>query len=147
MDDNKHSTFGMRFSKINVLRYSQYDISNFDVSKDALIEYQTNFQFKIQKESSEIVILGNVKLFLIETKELFAELKVECFFELKPFDDAIKQKENSYDVPNDLLISLTTIVIGTIRGILHEKLKGTPLQKEVYPLMNTKELMNLKTDL
>ncbi len=147
MDNNNQISLNLRYSKINVLRYSQYDINSFDFTKEALIEYQSSFQIKIIQETSEIAILSTVKLVITETKELFAELKVENFFELKPFDIAVKLKDNKteFEIPNDLLTHLTSLVVGTIRGILHEKLKGTLLQKEVFPLINTKELVNLPT--
>lgn len=147
MDNNNQITFGLRFSKINVLRYSQYDIADLDVNRKVLIEYQNTFQLKVIKESSEVAILSIIKLFLTETNELFAELKVECFFEVNPFDVAIKLKNNNseFEVPNDLLIHLTSLSVGTVRGILHEKLKGTPLQNEVLPLINPKELLSKET--
>lgn len=144
MENKKESTFGMKFSRINVSRYSQYDISNFDESAKPLVEYQTNFQLRIIKESNEVGILATVKLILIESKELFAELKVECFFEIKPFDSIIKQKdENNFEISNEIITNLTSVVIGTIRGILYEKLKGTPLQNEVFPLISSKDLSSI----
>lgn len=135
--------FGLRFSNINVLSYSQYDISKIDDNKEASIEFQSNFQVKILKDTSEIVIFSTINLLSIDTKALLAELKIECYFEVKPFDRVVIQKsENEFQIPDDLLVQLISLSISTIRGILHEKLKGTNLQKEIFPLINPKDLLN-----
>lgn len=144
MDNNNQISFGLRFSKINVLSYTQNNISDIETKNDAKIEYLSSFQLKVYQELSEIAILATIKLVLNDTKELFAELKVECHFEVKPFENAVKLSANKteFEIPNDLLVHLSSLSVGTIRGILHEKFKGTPLQKEVFPLINPKELLN-----
>lgn len=135
--------FALRYSNINVLSYSQYDISKIDDKKEASIEFQSNFQVKILKDTSEIVIFSTINLLSIDTKALLAELKIECYFEIKPFDKVIIQKsETEFQIPDDLLIQLISLSVSTIRGILHEKLKGTNLQKEIFPLINPKDLLN-----
>ncbi len=138
--ENKQVTLKMRFSKINVLRFSQYDVSQFDTTRDALIEYQSSFSVSAQKETNEIVTLADIKLVLLETKELYADLKVECNYEVLPFD-FINIDGTKFELPKDLVYHLISLSISTIRGILHEKLKGTPLQKEVFPLIDPKEMI------
>ena len=143
MQNNKQTTFAMRFSKINVLRYSQNDVEDFNPNKGPLVEFQTSFQLRISEDTNEIGILATVKMVIIKTKELFAELRLECFFEIKPLEQVIIKEDIDIKVPKDLLRNLTSIVIGTIRGVLHEKLKGTQLQNEVYPLVSAEDLINL----
>ena len=81
-----------------------------------------------------------VKLVLLETKEDFAALKVESFFELKPFNNVIQKVNDNFDIPDGILVNIATLSAGTVRGILFEKLKGTIVEKEVYPLIDINAL-------
>ena len=144
--DNKNITLNLRFAEIKVSKYSQYDLEN-DFKKDEkpFVEFQSSFNFKILEKEERLSCLVTVVIIIIETKEEFAELKVENIFELKPFKDVIKSKsENSYDIPDAVLHNLVSLSISTVRGILSEKLKGTIVQNEVYPLIDPTLLFNNK---
>lgn len=130
-------TLNMRFKDIKVIKFSQFDFEEkLTPSKSPFIEFQTNCQFRAIEEQNLLTCLISVKLVLLETKEDFAELKVECFFEITPFNDVIKKVENRFDIPNGLLVNIATLSVSTVRGILFEKLKGTIVEKEVYPLID-----------
>uniref|UniRef100_UPI00404A92AE hypothetical protein n=1 Tax=Gelidibacter sp. TaxID=2018083 RepID=UPI00404A92AE len=145
--ENKNITLNLRFAEIKVIKYSQFDLEK-DFKKDdkPLIEFQSNFQFKVLELEEKISCLVSVSIVMIETKEEFAELKVENVFEIKPFKDVVMSKiKNSYEIPNEILHNLVSISISTVRGILSEKLKGTIVQNEVYPLINPASLFeNIK---
>lgn len=144
--DNKNITLNLRFAEIKVSKYSQYDLEK-DFKKDEkpFVEFQSSFNFKILEKEERLSCLVTVVIIIIETKEEFAELKVENIFELKPFKDVIKSKsENSYDIPDAVLHNLVSLSISTVRGILSEKLKGTIVQNEVYPLIDPTSLFNNK---
>ncbi len=141
-------TLNMRFKDIKVIKFSQFDFEEkLTPSKSPFIEFQTNCQFRVIEEQNLLTCLITVKLVLLETKEDFAELKVECFFEITPFNDVIKKVENRFDIPNGLLVNIATLSVSTVRGILFEKLKGTIVEKEVYPLIDiTTMFKNLKNN-
>ena len=145
METKKEIKFGLRYSGINVLKFSQYDVSNFNINNDNLIEYQNNFEVKVFEDTEEIGIISTTLLKIIEINENFCELKVLSKFKIVNFKEIIiKKSENSFDIPDALLLNFTTIVFGTIRGILHEKLKGTIIQNEVFPLIDIKDLWKNK---
>ena len=59
----------------------------------------------------------------------------------------LKKVENRFDIPNGLLVNIATLSVSTVRGILFEKLKGTIVEKEVYPLIDiTTMFKNLKNN-
>lgn len=136
--DNKNITLNLRFAEIKVSKYSQYDLKKeFKEDVNPLTEFHSNFQFKILEKEERLSCLVTVLIKIIETKEDFAELQVENTFEVRPFKDVVKLKETGvYDIPDDILHNLVSLSISTVRGILFEKLKGTIVQNEVYPLIN-----------
>lgn len=144
--EKKELKFSLRFAEIKLIKYSQFDLEQeFDTNAQALIEFQSNFNFRILPEEQKIACIVDVKLLILETKEEFAEIKVENFFNIHPFNDLIiKNSENNYDIPKPILHNLVSLSISTVRGILSEKLKGTIVQKEVYPLINLDKLFKDK---
>ena len=138
MDKKEIKTLNMRFIDINVNKYSQFDLlEKFEKSKKPLVSFESSFKFDIKPEEDKISCIANVEVKIIETNELFAELKVENVFELKPMSEIIKPNDkNQFDIPNDILHTVVSLSISTVRGILSEKLKGTFIQHEVYPLIN-----------
>ena len=60
------------------------------------------------------------------------------------FNDVIKKGEgNNLDIPNGILINIASISASTIRGILFEKLKGTIVQNEIYPLIDINAMFGI----
>ncbi|MFZ2283071.1 MAG: hypothetical protein WAV86_04285 [Lutibacter sp.] len=136
--DNKNITLNLRFAGIKVSKYSQYDLEEeFKKDEKPLVEFQSNFQFKVLENEEKVACLVTVKIVMIETREEFAELQVENIFEIKPFKDLIISKaDNGFNIPDAVLHNLVSLSISTVRGILSEKLKGTIAQNEIYPLIN-----------
>jgi hypothetical protein len=140
----KEIQFQMRISSINVLRFSQYDIGEFDYNKFDAIEYQSDFGVKVIDESNEIAVEATVKLKVKELDSLFGELKVIMKFSIIPFDSVILKEKDGFQIPDMLMLNFFNLITGTIRGILYEKLRGTVLQNEVFPLINLRDLLNIK---
>lgn len=140
----KELQFQMRISSVNVLRFSQYDIGDFDPNKFDAIEYQSDYGVKVLPDSSEIAVETTLKLKVQELDSYFGELKVLMKFHITPFDNVIKKLDNEFQIPDLLIFNLFNILTGTLRGILYEKLRGTVLQNEVLPLIDIRDLMKSK---
>lgn len=136
--------FQMQLSKINVLKFAQYDVEEFDVTKEDAIEFESEFNIKVLEESSEIVIEMVLKLKVVELEKYFGELKISTTFHIIPFETVIKTEKDGHQIPDSLVANLFNIVAGTARGILFEKLRGTILQNEVLPLIDVNEMLGLK---
>lgn len=133
----------MRFKGIKVLKFSQFDLEKELTSlNEPSVEFKTTIQFRVIPQEDVLACLLSVRLVLLETKEDFAELKVESFFEIKPFNEVIKKAGDKFDVPNEIAINVVSSSANTVRGILFEKLKGTLVEKEIYPLVDADLLFN-----
>lgn len=144
--EKKELTFNLRFAEIKLIEYSQFDLEQeFDINAKGLIEFQSKFNFRVLSKEEKIGCIVDVKLVINETKEEFAQIKVENYFNIEPFKEVVKEKSpNNYDIPNPLLHNLVSLSISTVRGIISEKLKGTIAQREVYPLINLDNLFKNK---
>lgn len=142
MSKKEEIVFNIRILDIKVLKFSQFELlQEFDESKFPLVEFQTNFNFKVIENESKINSIITVKIKMIETNEYFAELIVESSFLVTPIDSLITKKEDgNYDVKGVVLFNIASVSVSTIRGILFERLKGSIIQKEIYPLANLAEI-------
>lgn len=138
MENSKKLSFNMRYAGIKTSKFNQHDVNlSPDSLKNPLIEFQTNIQFRVFEKEQHIGCLVNVKMFILETNEEFAELQVENLFDIKPFEDVVLRKgKDKFEVSDTVMVNLASISVSTVRGILYEKLKGTIAQNEVYPLID-----------
>ena len=138
---DKNKSFSLRYKNIRVLKYSQFDlIKDFDEKSKNLINYQSNFTFKINSKENIISCFVNIEMIVIETEELFSELKIENVFDIENLSDLILADDGKMKVPDALIQTIASLSISSARGVLSEKLKGTFAQNEVYPIVDLASL-------
>jgi len=139
-------TFKLRIDDIKVVRFSQSELTkSFELDKFPLVEYQTNFDIRVNETDEKIVSIVSVTITVIETAEIFAELIVETSFDVNPIKEVTTLKnDGKYDVNGLVLYNIASVSLSTIRGILYEKLKGSIIQNEIYPLADLSKVFKKK---
>jgi hypothetical protein len=142
----KKMTFEMKFNGIKIINFSQSNLElEYDKNIKPKVEFRTDFSFGVFPDESKLSCLLTIKVLLPEQNEEFAELKVEFSFKIKPFDEIVKVKgDDSYEIPDAVMHNLASISVSSARGILFEKLRGTALQNEIFPLVNPANLFGQK---
>ncbi|QRM89769.1 hypothetical protein FG167_11200 [Lacinutrix sp. WUR7] len=144
--ENKKLDIDIRYANINVSKFSQFDLKDeFDKEAKPLVNFNSNFQFKVFPDKEMITCIVSVNVSIIETGESFCELNVENEFEIKPLAKIVKiEAEDKHNVPTEILRTIVSLSVSTVRGILYEKSKGSIIQGEVYPLINPMSLFEKK---
>ncbi|RCW89788.1 hypothetical protein [Winogradskyella arenosi] len=144
--ENKKLDIDIRYANINVSKFSQFDLKDeFDKESKPLVNFNSNFQFKVFPDKEMITCIVSVNVSIIETGESFCELNVENEFEIKPLAKIVKiEAEDKHNVPTEILRTIVSLSVSTVRGILYEKSKGSIIQGEVYPLINPMSLFEKK---
>jgi hypothetical protein len=63
-----------------------------------------------------------------------------CSFEIENFEEIfIKTSVNAYNIPNDVMVTLISLSISTLRGIMFDQLRGTYLHNAFLPILDPKE--------
>ena len=142
MKKEKELTYNLRILNIKVVKFSQFELLEiFDETKFPLVEYLTQFEFKVIEKEEKIISTIIIKIKIIETNEYFAELIVETSFFISPIKTLVSKNDNGkYDVKGIVLYQIASVSHSTIRGILFERLKGSVIQKEIYPLADLSKL-------
>ncbi len=134
--DNKDLSFGLRYADIIVTKFCQFELgTDFDINNKDLVEFNSTMVFKIFPKEKHIACAIEVKMFIKETQEQVAEIKVENYFDIKPFS-VIEEEEEKFNLPRSVKRAIFSMSVSTIRGILHEKLRGTIFQNQIYPLVD-----------
>lgn len=146
--DKEIKTLNIRYANIEVSKFSQFDLkAEFDKEAKPLVNFNSNFQFKVLPDEERMNCIVSVIVSIIETGEPLCELNVKNAFDVKSLAKIVKTKKNGeFDVPTDILSTIVSLSISTVRGILHEKLKGTIIQGEVYPLINPSAIFGKKAN-
>lgn len=141
MIQSNQITLNLGYKNIKVVRFSQFELDKeFDKDRFPLVEFQTTFNFKIDEKDEIIVCTIEVKIKILETGEDFAELIVENSFNISPLKELINIDSNQYNIPIPILQTIASICGSTVRGILFERLRGSTIQNEVYPLIDITQL-------
>lgn len=144
MEDKSNEVFiSMRLSEMYVQDFSQFALSKpVDSEKPLLINFNTGYKFQVFVETNHVQCNLKVKINVIELEEEFATITVVNKFEILELKNLIDQNQNDrLNLPDDLMLNLLSISIGGVRGIISERLRGTALDGQVYPLSDPKELM------
>lgn len=146
MNKEKEINFDLRILGIDVKKFSQFELTKeFDKKKFPLVQYQTNLSFRVDNDNEKIVCIVQVSIRLVETEELFAELIVETSFLVSPLKKLVKLNDDGKESINTVVMyNLASVSVSTIRGILFERLKGSLIQNEIYPLTDLAKMFNLK---
>jgi len=135
---------GIRITDIKVVEFSQFELTKeFDRERNPLVDFLTKYAFRVISEKKQAGCLMTTKIRISETGEEFAKIIVEGIFDINPFDVVAKKigNDNQYDLHNSVILNMANVVTATTRGILFEKLRGTPIQKEIFPLVDLVPLL------
>ncbi len=132
----------IKYSSINVLKFSQFDVPEFTISNDNDLEYLSEFQAGVNEQTKEFSVTTTLRIKVLPIEEVFCELKVISKFIVLPFDIIKVNKDTkTLDIPENLVLEVSDIIMSTMRGILHERLRGTVLQNQVLPLVMAKNVI------
>lgn len=106
-----------------------------------ITEFETTIDFSVNQETEQIKVDIITTLKIKETNEVFFELVNEIVYHINPIDAILLINKNEdgtnvVSILNEIIRTLFSISMGTVRGIVHEKLRGTRFNNEMIPLLD-----------
>jgi len=106
----------------------KFQITNID-----LLEATLNPQNKSLEENQ----VFNYDINLENKQEIFGKYKAGCVFQIENLENfKSKEDENKLDLPNNLIVTLNSVSISTIRGMMANFYRGTSLHNAILPIIN-----------
>ena len=103
-------------------------------------DFKNTVQIKIDDKSNSIIFVFNTVCHHKGIKNEYELFGISILFDFKihSMTSMYKRKdEDKYDFPDQLMVALINIVVGTTRGILHESITDPNYKNLILPPMNT----------
>lgn len=116
----------------------QFAIIKDDDYKDLRIDFEVNFSVDDQISTMQ----NTVKVVYSKDAQPVMQLVVCCYFMISPdsWSDMTKE-DGTVVIPVDFLQHMTSITIGTTRGVLQVKTEGAKLNNAIIPLVNVADMI------
>ncbi|MBC8383772.1 MAG: hypothetical protein H8E22_08240 [Candidatus Cloacimonetes bacterium] len=128
------------------ISYFENDLSDLGLPNkkinNSLVDY--NVSFKIDDEKSLIQIKFSAKFYLKKNKKKFDLFGIDTLhgFKIKNFNKSIKRDNNSYRIPDILMLTFLNLSVSGSRGmlaILNSKYEYCDI---LFPIVSTIDLLN-----
>lgn len=124
-------------------RLAKIDTNRFDIHADNLkdgdAEFRTELQFAYSNNPHAVRCRMSINM--VQQGTPLMESVVDCHFEINTASvEALKQGDNIV-IPAAVLIQFASLCYGTMRGIIHTKTEGTPINRFILPPMYFHEII------
>ncbi|MBA4411561.1 MAG: hypothetical protein C0397_19345 [Odoribacter sp.] len=113
---------------------------------------QTTFHFniglehQINNENKLIIVVTTVDIIHEDNETRLASIKASCIYEIANFEDFLIVGSQQVSFPDTMLITLNSISLSTVRGIMFSQFKGTFLHTAFLPIIDPKTFVKNSTD-
>lgn len=102
-------------------------------------QFTVNVENRIEPVQKVAIIVTSVDVKSDNNPEIHASLSSACIYGVDNFDEIFKKVgEEKYDTPDQIMFTLISISLSTLRGILYEQFRGTYLHQAYLPIMDPK---------
>lgn len=103
-------------------------------------EFDCQFGMEISITTEENISNHRIKVNVIQDGgKVIATLTVTCTFSI-PNLDQYKNTEGKLVIPNDFILLLNTVTIGTARGMMFSEFRGTFLHDAILPVIDPSQM-------
>jgi hypothetical protein len=104
-----------------------------------LYNFETKIKTTINLAQKRFNVIPNVDVIYDEDKSVHATVKVNFAFEIENFAD-FKSGEG-FDFPDQFIVTMVSISISTLRGIMYSQFRGTFLNNTILPIIDPKSFV------
>lgn len=129
--------------KFNLLKINTEEFAKFEENFELNVEQKNNYSFGFNFDNNKRLLFWGFEIESSCNSNLFLKGKFSFVFQFSIDSwESLKQKDQIV-FPKNLIAHVSMLSVGTIRGILYEKLSklSTPLSNYILPLINLSEII------
>jgi hypothetical protein len=108
-------------------------------NQNIIFNFDITSEIQVSAEHKMVMVIIGVKIFDNDKANLLGDVATNCMFFIENFSEIITTKaDNTFVIPDNLLIVLNSISLSTTRGILWSSFRGTPLHTALLPIVDPK---------
>ncbi|MCX6234623.1 MAG: hypothetical protein NT175_07845 [Bacteroidetes bacterium] len=140
---NENKPVGFQFKAIELLDFylthpgkplPDMKTYNFDIRIDNKINLENNLVF----------IIVSIDIIHEDKETKLGGIKVSCIYNVENLKDICSEKDNSFLLPDDIMMALNSISISTTRGAMFSQFRGTFIHNAVLPIIDPKSFIQKK---
>jgi hypothetical protein len=134
----KETEFNFQLKNIELIEACVNDPQK-QLAKNTVFQFDINLEHRIGIEGDIVFVICSVSV-LDEAKDrVLGKLKAGCIFEVTDLSRFLDKKTGKHNLPEPFVLTLNSISISTIRGIMFSFFLGTYLHNAVLPIIKPKE--------
>jgi len=113
---------------------------------------QTTFHFNINLEQAVnddnkvVIVVAAVEILNEDKTAQLASIKGSCIFEVINFDEFMVEGTKLVSFPDSAVITLNSITLSTVRGLMFGQFKGTHLHNAILPIIDPSAFTKTKVN-
>ena len=131
----KEQNISFRLKNIELLQ-SNLAAIDYAINNETIFKFNINIEHLVSVEENCIAIKPNVEIFTEENEFALGKLSSSLIFEFENLKSYIVNDE--VKLPTDIIVSINSISISTVRGIMFSTFKGTYLHNAFLPVIDPK---------
>lgn len=118
-----------KYSKIDLEQFAMFE-ENYDASVNE-VQFQTDIQFSFDKSNN--VMCSKIIITASQTDKPVLKACLCSYFEIESDSVKVLIQDNKIVFTQYLLIQFSSLCYGTMRGVIHAKTIGSPLNSFILP--------------
>lgn len=133
----EQNNISFRLKNIELIQ-SNLSAVNVSITSETLFKFNINIEHLVNLNENAIAIKPIVEIFMGEqnNKTILGGLSANLIFEFENLPNFVI--ENEVKLPTDIINSINSISISTVRGIMFSTFKGTYLHNAFLPIIDPK---------
>ncbi|MFN8258142.1 MAG: hypothetical protein U0W24_20805 [Bacteroidales bacterium] len=107
-------------------------------NQPTLFHFNINIEHKINPDNNLVIVIAFINILHEDKETNLGSLKSSCIFEIVNFNEFYNKETNQVSFPDNILVTLNSITISTVRGIMFSQFKGTFLHNAILPIIDPK---------
>jgi len=133
MEANKEITFQLKGIELLDIRLSHPQKL---LPVKTTYHFNINLEHRINSKNKLVNVICTVSIADNDNSSELGLIKASCIFEVTNITDFINNETKQVNFPEKVLITLNSITISTVRGIIFSQFKGTFLHNAYLPIID-----------
>jgi len=136
MNENQNINFTFRLSGLELSELT-YTVKANALTDSPTFNFDLSIQHKINTAENAVLVSPSVKITAEDKITELGFLKIICVFTIENLED-FRNSENQINLPEPIVVTLNSIALSTLRGVMFSEFRGTQLHNVILPIIDPK---------
>ncbi len=136
MNDIQNINFSFRLASMDLLERT-YVASAKPLSEKPIFHFDISIEHKLNTSAKTVMVSPCVKILSEDKSAQLGSIKIACFFYIENLSD-FQTDENEVNLPEQVVVTLNSVSLSTLRGVMFSEFRGTQLHNAILPIIDPK---------